>query len=231
VRARIIGVEPLDNPVWHALSGPQATLAEGSGGARRFRPEYAVFSALADDTPAAWDALTDIVGAGGVALLLTEFAPRSGWQVLRTFRVHQMVLAADIAEPDDPRVEVLGASDAPAMAALVTATEPGPWSSRTHELGGFVGIRVDGRLVAMAGQRMRVPGAVELSGVCTDPEFRGRGYARAVVAAIAARTVRAGAQPFLHVRDDNVAAIAVYEQLGFRTRAEFDPGLYQAPAG
>jgi ribosomal protein S18 acetylase RimI-like enzyme len=227
--ARIVGVETLDNPVWHALCGPHATLAEGSGAARRYDPAYAPFAALADGSAGAWDALATIVGPGGLALLLTDFEPTSGWQRLRTFPVLQMVLEAELGGVEDPRVESLDATDATEMAALVAAAEPGPWAACTHELGAFVGIRVDGRLVAMAGQRMSVPGATELSAVCTDPDFRGHGYGRAVVVAIAAHTVGTGTQPFLHVRDDNVGARRVYEHVGFRTRAAFNPGVYQAP--
>ena len=226
-------MEPLDNPVWHALCGPQATLAEGSGDARRYRPEYTVFSALADDpTDDAWRALTRIVGPGGMALLVGEPEPRAGWQRLRSFTVCQMVLDRAVETPrcdDEPRVEILGTADAATMAELVAATDPGPWTARTHELGVFVGVRVDGRVVAMAGQRMHLPRAIEISAVCTDAEHRGRGLARAAVAAVVAHTVRAGCLPFLHVRDDNIAAIRVYESLGFRTRATLGAGVHGAP--
>ena len=199
-------MEPLDNPVWHALCGPQATLAEGSGGARRYRPEFTGFSALADQPDrSAWTSLTDLVGPGGLALLVPDHPPGDGWEVLGVFAAHQMVLDREPEPSDATSVELLDAADAVAMAALVAATEPGPWSTRTHELGEFVGVRVDGRLVAMAGQRMRLPDAVEISAVCTDPTYRGRGYARLAVAAITARTVAAGQLPFLHVRDDNTS--------------------------
>jgi predicted GNAT family acetyltransferase len=226
-------VEPLDNPVWHALCGPQATLAEGSGGARRYRHEYAPFAALGDaEDPAAWRALTGLVGTEGVALLLPETEPGVGWHLLRSFGVEQMVHDGDRRERLNPdvAVEVLDDADAQEMAALVAATEPGPWSDRTHELGEFVGVRVDGRIVAMAGQRMKLGDATEISAVCTDPAYRGRGLAQAVVATITERTRRAGRRPFLHVTTDNVAAIRVYEQLGFRTRVTMRPGVFRAPA-
>jgi ribosomal protein S18 acetylase RimI-like enzyme len=223
-------VEPLDNPVWHALCGPQTTLAEGSGGARRYRPEFAPFAALADEPDrAAWRSLADLVGPGGAALLVPDHTPVDGWELLGGFPAHQMVLDREPDPSDATAVEVLDASDAAEMAALVAATEPGPWSTRTHELGEFVGVRVDGRIVAMAGQRMRLADAVEISAVCTDPAYRGRGYARAAVAAITARTTAAGRLPFLHVRADNTGAIRVYEGLGYRVRRTLRPGMYQAP--
>jgi predicted GNAT family acetyltransferase len=229
-------VEPLDNPVWHALCGPQATLAEGSGGARRYRREYTEFAALVDGTDVeAWHALGDLVGPGGFVLVVPDDAPPAGWQLVGAFPARQMVFdhepetGATVAAAEHVSVEPLDASDAPAMAALVAATEPGPWSTRTHELGEFIGIRVDGNLVAMAGQRMRLPHAVEISAVCTDPAYRGRGYAGAAVAAITNRSAASGQLPFLHVRDDNTAAIRVYERLGYRTRRVLRPAVYQAP--
>jgi ribosomal protein S18 acetylase RimI-like enzyme len=227
-------VEPLDNPAWHALCGPHATLAEGSGGARRYRPEYTIFAALDDDTDDdSWHALTRIAGPGDATFLLRGAEPRAGWRLLRSFPVHQMVLDRapdDDGRPDTAGVEPLDESDAARMAALVATTEPGPWAARTHELGTFVGVRVDGRIVAMAGQRMRLPDAIEISAVCTDPEFRGRGLARAAVTAVVTHTVDAGCLPFLHVHGDNTTAIRLYEDLGFRTRTMLRPGVYQAPS-
>ena len=223
-------MRPLDNPVWHALSGPQATLAEGSGGARRYRAEFAPFAALDDVAdPEAWRALADLVGPDGVALLVPEVEPADGWQLLRSFTAHQMVFdddTVDLSAVGGAGVEDLDESDAPSMADLAVATEPGPWAARTHELGDFVGVRVDGRVVAMAGQRMRLPDAVEISAVCTDPDHRGRGLARAAVAAVAARTLAAGMQPFLHVRVENESAIRLYAGLGFRVRTTLRPGVF-----
>ena len=113
------------------------------------------------------------------------------------------------------------------MTALVTATEPGPWSTRTHELGDFVGVRVDGRVVAMAGQRMRLADAIEISAVCTDPAHRGRGYARAVVAAITARTAAGGPRRSCTCASTTRPRSALYERLGFRIRATLRPGVYR----
>ena len=227
-------MEPLDNPVWHALCGPQATLAEGSGAARRYCPEFTVFAGLPDDPPDdAWRALGDIVGPHGAALLVRASEPRAGWEPLRWFPVRQMVLDREIEvarRADAPAAELLDDADVARMTELVTATAPGPWATRTHELGVFAGVRVGGRLVAMAGQRMRLPGAVEISAVCTDEAHRGRGLARLAVAAVVAETLQAGALPFLHVRDDNAVAIRLYESLGFRTRARVRASVYQAPA-
>ncbi|MEI9852841.1 MAG: GNAT family N-acetyltransferase [Sphingomonas sp.] len=114
----------------------------------------------------------------------------------------------------------LGDADAPEMLALATLTEPGPFHAHTHSLGDFVGIRVGGRLAAMAGERMKLPGFTEVSAVCTHPDFRGRGYAGALMRVVIGGILARGETPILHSYATNRHAIALYESLGFRTRAE-----------
>jgi predicted GNAT family acetyltransferase len=104
---------------------------------------------------------------------------------------------------------------------LVEVTSPGPFRSRAIELGRFLGIREAGRLVAMAGERMWIGDFREISAVCTHPDARGRGYARALMGRVINRMLRAGETPFLHVRSSNARAIDIYRTLGFVRRAEF----------
>jgi predicted GNAT family acetyltransferase len=141
----------------------------------------------------------------------------------------QMVATRPL-QPDDG-VQLLGDADAAEMLALARLTEPGPFLARTHTMGRFVGLRVDGRLAAMAGERMRFPGHVEISGVCTHPDFRGRGLARRLSAAVAAHVQQRGDLPFLHAWATNRAAIALYESLGFTIRTPVQVAvLRRAPA-
>lgn len=121
-------------------------------------------------------------------------------------------------EPDDSLL-VLTAADVPEMLDLVQRTQPGPFEPRTIELGGYLGVRApDGRLVAMAGRRLNPPGWVEISAVCTDPDFRGCGYAGRLVLAVAHGIRADGLVPLLHAAASNTNAIRLYEQLGFRLR-------------
>lgn len=224
-------MQPLDNPAWHALTGPQSTVAEGVGQAVRYRPEYSVFSALPDDaTPRDWQSLATLLGGSAPALLTAATDPPSGWQRLRSFAVFQMVLDSAVAV-DTAAVVRLGPEDFADLTELVRVAKPGPWAARTHELGDFFGIRVDGRLLAAAGQRIRLPGHVEISAVSTHPEARGRGLGAIVTVAAAAAITAGGDAPFLHVMTDNVDAIRLYERIGFVVRQTFDFGVYQpAPA-
>jgi len=121
----------------------------------------------------------------------------------------------------------LGDADAPEMLALAHLTEPGPFLERTHAMGRFLGVRIDGRLAAMAGERMRLPGYTEVSGVCTHPEFRGRGLARRLSAAVAAAIEARGDRAFLHAWRSNAAAIALYESLGFELRSEVNVAVLE----
>jgi predicted GNAT family acetyltransferase len=104
------------------------------------------------------------------------------------------------------------------MLDLVARTRPGPFLPRTIELGGYIGIRRNGALVAMAGERLRPPGWSEISAVCTDADFRGKGLATRLTLAVACAITDRGELPFLHAAADNVSAIRLYQSLGFRLR-------------
>lgn len=229
----------LDNPVWHALTGTHATVAERAGLAARYEPDVAVFAAMPDDTtPAAWDALAQLVGPDGTAVVARrDLQMPKTWNVAFEAPCRQMWLPEDAmsggenAETHAPGpLLALGAADVPEMLALVARTRPGPFVTRTVELGTYLGVRDRGELIAMAGERLHPPGFTEISAVCTDPEYRGKGLASGLVRAVV-RGIRArGEIPFLHLKTDNDAAHRVYSALGFDTRTELSVIGVQAPA-
>lgn len=224
--------DPLDNAVWHALRGPLAGFAEGGTEAIRFQPDVAPFGAIDDPADrAAWDALRALFGARGVAALFRPpLTPPPGWTSVMRWPCWQMVAPPALSAPVVDGVEILGEGDREDMLALTAATRPGPFLRRTHQLGRYVGVRAGGRVIAMAGERLRVPGATEISAVCTDPAHQGRGLAAALVRVLAARIQARGETPFLHVATDNVGAIRVYEALGFVRRASIEAVALRAPA-
>ncbi|MBO9642633.1 MAG: GNAT family N-acetyltransferase [Pseudacidovorax sp.] len=208
----------LDRPVWATLQH-QPQWAIGDERARRFVPDLHGFAATADEGADSLAALTGLIGADGDSVYLLQVPPIAvapGLEVLKAAGGVQMVATRHLPPDDD--VEVLGNADAAEMAALAALTEPGPFFARTHTLGRFIGVRIAGRLAAMAGERMRFPCHVEISGVCTHPDFRGRGLARRLSAAVAADIQQCGDTPFLHAWTTNTAAISLYEGLGFVVR-------------
>lgn len=211
---------PLDRPVWSALTTRQRDLAIGDGLARRFDPEIGPFAAVALDDDEHLAALGRLVAERGpVAMLQRGEIPRPpGTRTVLDADGVQLLLDRLAGVPATVELEPLGAGDAAEMHALAKLTEPGPFEARTHELGGFLGVRVDGRLVAMAGERMKPDGFTEVSGVCTHPDHRGHGYAAMLSTAVAERILARGELPFLHAFASNATAIALYERLGFRLR-------------
>lgn len=210
---------PLDHPVLAALTGPQAGFAERRGRVLRYPVDVAPWLALpADPGPDDWADLAGLVGAGGeFALVATAAAPPSDWA--ETFRVPGVQLVDDgVRALRDEEAVPLGPADVPEMLDLVARTRPGPFMPHTVELGGYVGIRRGGALVAMAGERLRPTGYAEISGVCTDPAHRGQGLGGRLVLAVAAGVRARGEIPFLHTGAENTGAIRLYESLGFRLR-------------
>lgn len=207
----------LDRPVWSALTTGWAPLAEGDVRAWRLTPDYGPFAAGAEHGSPAIAAL--IPDGGTVWTVEGEALAPPGTRAVRSAAVVQMVADRIVGNPPAFDHAVLGEADAGEMFDLAMLTEPGPFGRRTHRLGRFIGVRVGGQLIAMAGERMRLPGFAEVSGVCTHPDFRGRGYAGGLMRAVARRMLARGETPFLHAYAANSAAIALYGALGFRRRA------------
>jgi ribosomal protein S18 acetylase RimI-like enzyme len=210
---------PLDNPARAALTGPHAHLAERRGNILRYPVDVSPFVALPERPDENdWADAATLAGPGAtVPLAGVEVPPPPGWEV--TMRIGGVQLIDDrvAAAPDDEAV-VLQAADVPEMLALVERTKPGPFLTRTIELGTYLGIRRRGRLVAMAGERLHPPGFTEISAVCTDEAWQGQGLATRLVLAVAAGIRSRGETPFLHAAADNTNAIRLYESLGFRLR-------------
>ncbi|MGL4313285.1 MAG: GNAT family N-acetyltransferase [Sphingomonas sp.] len=215
---------PLDRPIWNTLATRHANLAEGDGLARRFRPAVNMFGAARDDGTAALAALAALVPTSGALGLVEAIAPPPvpGTRIVFQAQLYQMLLAEPLP-PMPPRDDLdwvdLGDDDAPDMLALATLTKPGPFFAQTHRLGRFIGIRRGGALVAMAGERMKVPGFAEVSAVCTHPDWRGHGLGIGLMRVAIERMLAEGDAVFLHAYPDN-PAVALYQALGFRVRRE-----------
>lgn len=221
----------LDNPAWHSLVGRHAALSEGNALARRFLPDVSVFAGVRSWAhPDVWDAVLDLVGPGALFPFSgADPALPPGWEVASRGEGVQLVESDRLETRPDDEAVVLGAHDVPEMLDLVARTQPGPFAPRTHELGRYVGVRRDGRLVAMAGERLQPDGWTEISAVCTDPAFRGQGLATRLVLDVAHHVRTRGERALLHAATTNTGAIRIYERLGFDLRRRTAFGALRTP--
>ncbi len=227
-----MGYDTLDNPVWASLTGTHSGLALRNGRAARYPGDVSPFMGVPNEVrPEDWRQLADLAGADPVVLVNPPATLPANWSLLREIKGLQM-LAPEVAHPSEPatgdwQVDQLGPADAADMLALAIATEPGPFAARTGMLGVYLGIRDRGKLVAMAGERLQPDGWTEISGVCTDPVYRGRGLARLLMEMVAAGIRQRAQRPFLHVIATNAGAIRLYESMGYVTRRAVDVNAYR----
>lgn len=210
----------LDNPAWHALTGPHASFAIGNDLVRRYDPDVAPFVAVRTwDDPHVWQALADLVGPGA-DIGLSGAGPHlpPGWTDLGGGAGVQLVQTDELRPRPDDEAIALGPDDAADMIAIVERNQPGPFRPRTYELGRYIGIRRDGRLVAMAGERLHPEGWTEISAVAVDADVRRQGLASRLVLDIAFHIQERGDRALLHAAASNTGAIAAYERLGFALR-------------
>jgi ribosomal protein S18 acetylase RimI-like enzyme len=214
---------PLDNPVWHALNGPHRAFARRDGLALHYPREVAVFSAIAEASAQAFaDLALGLPADTEARLVRARIEPMpEDWQLVNDVPLQQMELRAFDGQPHDgPAIVTLGPQERDAALALVELTQPGPFGPRTLEMGHYIGVFEQGRLLAMAGERLRLDAHVELSAICTHPSARGRGLAEGLMRRLMHAALQRGQQPFLHVLPANTGAITLYRRLGFVTRAE-----------
>ncbi len=211
---------PLDHPVWTALTSRQQALAEGDALARRYPPDIAPFAAMTDASAQSFATLGALMSRSDIAVLFTPdpVTPPAEFKVLLAETGEQMIGTPVENSIRGIETVTLGVDDVPAMVELTKLTKPGPFTPRTHELGTFLGIRVDGQLVAMAGERMKPANYTEITAVCVHPDHRGRGYAQLLLGAVARQISARGEIPFLHVFSSNASAIALYRRQGMDIR-------------
>lgn len=216
---------PLDNPIWTALTTKQAQHAQTSALARRFPPEMTLLGALAANTAMAFESLAQLIGRDPVTLYFTS-SPQipTGWEIVRAVELHQMVQerpAVDQEQVQQHEVVELTPADVPEMSAVYTATRPArTLCPRIQKLGQFLGVREEGKLVAMGGLRLHLAGYREITTMATLPDHEGRGYATAIVRSLIERIRARGDRPFLTVGTGNTRAIEIYRRLGFKERTQ-----------
>lgn len=221
---------PLDRAVWNALSTQQQAFGVGDARSRRFRHDIGPLAGGRDGSADAVASLAELaIPDDDISLLEpTPPAPPPGVTLeLSAICLQMTIRAFTAARGGDVAFDKLGDADAADMQALAELTNPGPYRARTHTLGRFLGVREHGVLIAMAGERMRLDGFVEISAVCTHPDHQGHGLAAALMRAVGARILAEGATPFLHSYASNTGAVALYRKLGFEVRAEVTHAVWR----
>jgi len=213
-------MHPLDRPIWSALTTRQQALAEGGARALRYPTAVGPFADMVDMSPESFAALGALISGSEIAVLFTPDAVTAPaeFKILLAETGEQMIGTPAESSMRGVDIVTLGAADVPAMMALTELTKPGPFALRTHELGTFLGIRIDGQLVAMAGERMKPANYTEITAVCVRPDHRGRSYAQVLLGAVASQITARGEIPFLHVFSKNDSAIALYRRQGMEIR-------------
>lgn len=212
----------LDHIFWHTLTGPHARYASGTGGARRYARGFSPILGFADPQQPDFAALAPYCDADEQFYCdgWTGTVP-AGWRIEAESTMFRMAWNASLpsadAAPDAIALRPKHAAQALELAALC---RPGPFGPRTIELGEYFGFFEGERLVAMAGERMHVAGLREISGVCTHPDYQGRGYARKLMAKLVQRQMARNETPFLHVMRANDAAHQLYLRMGFEDYME-----------
>lgn len=225
----------LDNVIWQALNTSQAHLGRRNEGAAKFLRDVSLLGAFVGPSLENYESLSVLLDPDERVGLFLEGPPEppAGWRVVTTLPLLQMV-CENVSVPGPGNkcssIAPLTEADVPDMLALTKLTKPGPFAKRTREMGDYFGIRVNGELVAMAGERLRVAGYTEVSAVCTHPDHLRHGYATMLIALLMHRIRSRGEKPFLHVRADNDSAIALYERLGFRKQPELHYAILEKGA-
>src|ERR1700677_4775354 len=204
------------NPVWHALHGPHRHLAIGGGAACRYPADVAPFAAVAEPSAAAQRELHSLLATGESAWI-SDSPSHPGLALEQELDCVQMVLPREAPlPPPGPDIVALSGENAAEMVALTDVAFPGFFRPATYRMGSYAGVRVDGQLIAMAGERLRLEGYPELSGICTHPDHRGRGHAAGLIRHLVRAHRREGLTSWLHVGAANTRAIDLYLHLGFK---------------
>ena len=230
-------MHPLDNPIWQSLISTHAGFATTCNGARKFPHEVSVLAGFSEPTAKNYDSLATLLAPDErIGLFLQEPAnPPAPWDIVSSGPLLQMLCENRNSTREHTNLSNLEfvrltQADVPEMLALTKLTKPGPFGSRTHEMGDYFGVRRDGILAAMVGERLRLPGYTEISAVCTHPDHLGHGYASALMAMLMDHIFSRGELPFLHVLPENTRAIQVYERLSFTKRAALHLAVLRLPA-
>lgn len=213
----------LDNPIYNALSSGHRAFAKGTQEVNYYQEDIAPFAGLKDNSILNFDMLYENSAPESTFVVFTPIAYETPkrWELVNHIDMFQMVyMDTDMPDNDAHDFKDLDETHVDEMIELVRLTQPGPFRSKTIILGNYTGVFREEKLIAMAGHRFNPIPYIEISAVCTHPDHLGNGYAYRLLHEQIKRILDKEQIPFLHVRNDNVAAIKLYQKLGFAIRTD-----------
>lgn len=213
----------LDNPIYNALISAHSIFSWGTDDVKYYLEDVASFAGLKDNSKSDFDTLYESSPEESLFIVFTPdpISIPEQWRIVTQIDMFQMIYESkEVPEGAYIDFRDLDASDVGEMTALVELTKPGPFKSRTIELGNYTGVFSGKDLIAMAGHRFNPTPFTEISAVCTHPDYFGKGYAYELIREQIRRILAKSETPFLHVRNDNHGAVKLYKKLGFDIRTE-----------
>ena len=212
----------LDNPIYNALISAHRNFSVGTEDARHYMSEIASFAGLKNNSAQEFETLYQLSQPESLFIVFSknQLQIPSKWKLVKQIDMFQLVYESNNISKSSHELTELSEAHVDEMIALVKLTEPGPFLARAIDFGNYTGIFQEGKLVSMAGHRFNPTPYIEVSAVCTHPEHLGKGYAFDILNEQIKRIVAKMQIPFLHVRNDNVGAIKLYQKLGFQIRTE-----------
>lgn len=211
-----------DNIVWNTLTGPHAQFAEGSGSARRYARGFSPIVGFEDPQCPDFENLSTFCDVGESFYCEGWIgSPPANWTIDVDSLMVKMVYEGTRPYDSEPDSMVdLMPQHAQRAVDLAKLTNPGPFGLRTMELGDYFAYFDNDNLISMSGERFYAGNFREVSGVCTHPDYQGRGLARKLMNEVLRRQLDRGELPFLHVMSANSVARNLYEKIGFRVYHE-----------
>ena len=205
------------DPVWHALDTSHRRFASILGEACRYPADVAPFAAVASPSIAALSELRSLMTLGESIWIFGQgHSQVRGLFVEQSLDSFQMVLPKTaVLPPSTGEIAKLSDASAPDMVELTSLAFPGFFRAKTCNMGSYYGVQFDGKLIAMGGERIRIEKFVEISAVCTHPDYRGQGYGASIIGQLVGNHRRDGLVSWLHVSCSNRKAIELYLRLGF----------------
>lgn len=209
----------LDNPAWYSLSETHQEFSINYNTIKFYNPDYCPFGGFiaSENISESIDEYSELTDGFFVVGEKPQLSKQL--KLNRELICLQMILNNRINVEIKEEIIALTTSDhIEALFELVNLVQPGYFKRQTALLGNYFGIFKDNKLIAVTGERMKMNDFTEVSAIVTHPDHTGQGYAKQLIAHTVNIIFDQNKIPYLHVVENNIGAIKLYEKLGFTTR-------------